>query len=271
MFDFIKKIFQGTKTDAPKSKPEISAEDNIYEDEVEAKYGILLQETEELLHQHWNSIGKMEDDVLSLIVSPNFDGSGPSWPTSRQAYAVIRRKNSILVASNGLSWPEDYNAQSSGFGFEVFFETSSIDPHYIGDEGDVAQLKKSFAFAVILNIAEMSAENPSLLEMIEKYGAISTELPGVSHNSTANQIPTRFITDDDSLGVLIGAPEPDFNTTIPMPCGPVRLVPVTLLTANELDYIRVEGGKGRTAILEGLAGLPYEQRISLDRPDVTPQ
>lgn len=60
----------------------------------------------------------------------------------------------------------------------------------------------------------------------------------------SDQLPKLFFTDDDSTGVLLGAPEPDFPTRLDdMPLSPVRLVPVALITTSELEYVR-DGGQG---------------------------
>ena len=50
------------------------------------------------------SLGAMDADVLAPLVNPAFMG-GPRWPSLRQAWRVIRRADSIIIASDGLSDP----------------------------------------------------------------------------------------------------------------------------------------------------------------------
>lgn len=245
MFGFIKNIFQGSKADD--------------------KHIQLVDKTAAILHEHWNNNGKMDDGIVSLIVQ------GEPWPTVVQSFAFVRRTNSIIIASNGLSWPQSSKAKTSGFGFEVFLETNSIAPEYLSHDGNKNGLQYSFAYSVVGSTADVAAQNPNLADMVEQYGAVSIEYPDFQSAEVANQVPSRFVLDNGNLGILIGAPQPDFSTTLAMPCGPIRLLAITLLTAKELAYIQEHGVNGRLAILENLTALPYEQRISLDRPDVTPQ
>jgi len=50
------------------------------------------------------SLGSMDSDVLTPLINPAFSG-GPRWPSLRQAWRVIRKPDSIIIASDGLSDP----------------------------------------------------------------------------------------------------------------------------------------------------------------------
>jgi hypothetical protein len=50
------------------------------------------------------TLGTADADVLAPLVNPAFMG-GPRWPSLRQAWRVIRRADTILIASDGLSDP----------------------------------------------------------------------------------------------------------------------------------------------------------------------
>lgn len=81
----------------------------------------------------------------------------------------------------------------------------------------------------------------------------------------SNQLPKLFVTDDDSTGVLLGAPEPDFPTRLDdMPLSPVRLVPAILITASELEYVR-DGGR---AAREDLVGRLQAAAVLRDKQSV---
>ena len=54
------------------------------------------------------SLGAMDADVLAPLLNPAFMG-GPRWPSLRQGWRVIRRADTIIIASNGLSDPFEYD------------------------------------------------------------------------------------------------------------------------------------------------------------------
>ena len=53
----------------------------------------------------WSEVGMVERDLLGHLISPGLLG-GPAWPTTRQAYRVVRRSSgAILIATDGMSDP----------------------------------------------------------------------------------------------------------------------------------------------------------------------
>lgn len=66
-------------------------------------------------------LGTLDDDVLMPLVNPAFMG-GPAWPAFRQAWRVVRRPGSTLVASDGLSDPFEDDQTPLGFRVEVCAE-----------------------------------------------------------------------------------------------------------------------------------------------------
>jgi hypothetical protein len=154
---------------------------------------------------YWAAIGKVEKDVLSYLISPSFAG-GPAWPTTRQAYRVIRRRGTILIATDGMSDPfEPPVAEVNGFGMELFIETADIAPELAGATGDITALSRSWAFELLSNAAGSVAEASGILSQLDRYGVLSMEFPGVSKSHAINaQVPARFVTADDCVGILLG-------------------------------------------------------------------
>ncbi|WBV44833.1 suppressor of fused domain protein [Pseudoroseomonas cervicalis] len=216
---------------------------------------------------YWAGIGQVERDVLAPLISPGLMG-GPAWPTLRQAYRVIRRAESLILATDGLSDPFDgVSGGGNGFGMELFLETAEIDPALAGQPGDVSGLGRSWAFEILQNVAASVAGAGGVMPMLQRHGVLSMELPGVSQaHSLPRQLPPGFATADDSLGVLIGGPAPDFAVQIPgMPLSPAQAVPVVLLRAEELEALRQGGAEARRALAEALGGAPQRHRSSLSR------
>lgn len=226
--------------------------------------------------QFWASVGLVEPDLLSHLVSPGLIG-GPAWPTTRQAYRVVRRADgSTLIATDGLSDPFDDGGEEeeasavNGFELELFAESADLPAGTAGAPGDIAPLAGSWLLELVRNVAGTVAQAGGIAGHLDRHGVLSMEIPGVSSSTAISaQLPARYVTADDALGILIGAPAPDFAASIEdMPLSPVRLVPIVLLTAAELGEIRAGDEETRDAIAARLAAMPSGHRSDLGRPSI---
>jgi hypothetical protein len=218
----------------------------------------------------WAEIGIVEPDLLGHLISPGFLGR-PAWPTTRQAYRVIRRdEGSTIIATDGLSDPFPEGGDVNGFECELFIETSDLTPDVAGSVGVIDPLKHSWALELLSHVAGMIVEAGGAKAQFDLYGTLSMELPGVSQSSAIKQVvPARFVSEDDALGILIGGPTPDFADRISdMPLSPVRLLPIVVLTAAELTVIRTGGREARDAMVARLSATPTAHRASLSRASV---
>lgn len=218
------------------------------------------------LDAFWSSVGALESDVIANAISPQFTG-GPRWPTPRQAYRVVRRGETILIATDGLSDPAD--GEPDGFGCELFIETADLAPELRGEPGDVMSPARSWAFEVLRYIAATVADAGGINCQLDRYGVISTEAPGANTvEAMRAQVPPRFFDENGSLGILIGGPPADFAAAVPNPPnGPIRIVPVVLITAAEMERIRHGGAAARDQLVADLAASPTGWRSSLTRPE----
>lgn len=204
---------------------------------------------------YWATIGTVERDVLGHLISPGLMG-GPAWPTTRQAYRVVRRPRTIIIATDGMSDPfDDTVGLGNGFGMELFIETPHIPPELLGTPGDISQLSRSWAFEVVSHVAGTVADAGGIVGQLERHGVLSMELPGVSRSyAIGAQLPPRFVTADDCVGLLLGVPVVDFQTRIEdMPLSTALMVPVTLVSAAELEALRAGGGTARKSHTDALA------------------
>ena len=216
--------------------------------------------------QHWATVGAVEPDVIAFLINPQFRGE-PAWPGTRQAYRVVRRAQSIIIASDGLSDPfYDAAGMGNGFEMELFIETPDIPKEMAGLDGNVAGLGGSWAFIILKHVCAQIAEAGGIKEKLERLDVLSMEFPGVSEEpALMKQLPKEFISDDDCIGILIGAPKPDFPALLSdMPLSPVLLVPIVLLTASELDVVRRDGAAGRTSVVADLSntGIGHVSRLN---------
>lgn len=219
----------------------------------------------------WAQVGVVERDVLGHLISPALLG-GPRWPTTRQAYRIVRREGgTVLLATDGMSDPfDDADRAVNGFECELFLETGDLPPGEIGEPGNIEPLKHSWAFELLTSIAATVADAEGARAAFDTYGVLSIEVPGVSRShAIKDAVPARFVTTDDALGVLVGGPAPDFPDRIDgMPLSPVRLLPVVLLTATELAEIRAGDEETRTAIAARLAETMSGHRCDLVRTSI---
>jgi hypothetical protein len=218
----------------------------------------------------WATVGTVEGDVLAHLISPSLMG-GPAWPTTRQAYRVIRRADgSVVIATDGMSDPFDDGGDTNGFNLELFIESGDLPADLAGTPGDVSPLARSWMLELLQNVAGTVAGAGGIERQLDRYGALSMEVPGVSaSHAIKDQLPEGFVTADDAIGILIGGPAPDFATLIEdMPLSPVRIVPVVLLTAAELGEIRAGDGETRDGVVRRLAATPTGHRSNLGRPSI---
>lgn len=234
-----------------------------------AAHQILLDQTQSAMDRHWASVGQVEDDVIAYMIPPGLQG-GPDWPTVRQAYRVVRRPDTVIISTDGMSDPYMDDDGENGFGMEVFIETADIPAELSGAPGDVASLKHSWAFELLEHAAGLVASNGGFRDRLDSVGSISSECSGVSgSHSVGAQVPARFVTGDDSVGLLLGGPEPDFPSLVTdTPMRSVRLVPLVVLTAAELEFVRAGGPEARRELANRLAARPRGHLSDLKRESV---
>lgn len=266
--NFFKKLFGAAKK--PEAEAALPTPVDPVETPADAANTAARIASEECLDRHWQAVGTVERDVLTYMISPSFTG-GPHWPSTRQAYRVVRRDGAIILATEGLSDPfDDAEGLGNGFEMELFLETADIPNDTRGELGDVDPLRRSWAFELIEHVAKTVANAGGITHQLDNHGVLSLELPGFSlSHQMSEQVPKLFVTDDDAAGVLLGGPEPDFPTRLEdMPLSPVRLVPVVLITASELEYVRSGGRAAREDLVERLKAAGVGHTSSLYRASV---
>ena len=269
--NFFKKLFGSSKApETQHDQPAPQSPELVDLTDAEAANLAVREAGAACLDRHWSAVGTVERDVLAYLISPTFSG-GPYWPSTRQAYRVVRRGDTIILATEGLSDPfDDTEGMGNGFEMELFVETADIPEHAHGAVGEVDPFKGSWAFELVEHVAKTVADAGGITHQLDQYGALSLELPGLSQSHhMSDQLPKHFVTDDDSTGVLLGAPAPDFPTLLEdMPLSPVRLVPVVLITAAELEYVRSGGRAAREDLVSRLQAAGVGHLSSLHRASV---
>ncbi len=207
------------------------------------------------LDRFWAGVGAVEPDVLSYIINPQFQGA-PAWPNMRQAYRVVRRDGSLILASDGLSDPFVGTNMSdcSGFDVEVLVELPGLQ------EMTMDEIRRSWAFALIEMVAQNVADWGGIGTQLARHGVVSSEMP------LKDEFPADWVTEDGMVGVLFGQPVTGWVTALAMPFGPVQMVAVTLLRPAELAFVAAGGAETRQALSARLvdAGVGHLSDIGRD-------
>ena len=204
------------------------------------------------------SLGAIDGDVLAPLVNPSLMG-GPRWPSLRQAWRVIRRPGSIMIASDGLSDPfedDDDIFEPRGYLVEVCVEAplSSVE------DDDIAG---SWLFDLVYQLSQNVADHGSIDLLVERHGSVSMALD--------LQAPPDGLEDENEhVGVLIDATAPTIPAFFDTPYGPVMMLTATVLQPAELAHIgEAEDRAGaRAALARALAASPTGRLSVADRPAV---
>jgi len=212
----------------------------------------LIQATYDARDAFYRSLGKPDDDVLAPVVNPVFMG-GPEWPALREAWRVVRRPDSILIVSDGLSDPfEDDDGQNAGLEIEVVAETCDSIPD---------QVESSWLFDLVYEVSQQCAEHGGIGELIEEHKLLSLELPG-------SDALRPMMTPDNSIGVLLGVESPSIPIHFSHPAGPVRVITAKLLCPAELDFVAENGRTGREELASRFKASGENHLSSLNRQSV---
>lgn len=197
---------------------------------------------------YWKSIGSIDEDVIAHMVSPQFMGM-PAWPTTRQAYKVIRTETTLIIASDGLSDPftdcEEHKIHMNGFGGEVFIETADLV------DASFDEITKSWHYETIEIWARNVAHYGGLNARLEKYGVMSMELP-------IQSAPSDLKNEHGNVGFLVNCKMAQREYEVSdAPLSPIKIISLMAIKPDELKFI-VEGGQdARNSLVNALGKKGY--------------
>ena len=207
------------------------------------------------------SLGAMDADVLAPLLNPAFMG-GPRWPSLRQAWRVIRRADSIIIASDGLSDPfedDDDVFVPRGHLLEVCIEAplSAFD-------GDPVQA--AWLFDVIYQVSQNVADHGSIDLLLQRHGSVSMVLD-VQH------APAGLEDENEQVGVLLAQGTATLPPSFDTPYGEVMLLAATVLQPAELAHIgeAADKAQSRRDLAAALAASPTGHWSVAARQSVIPR
>lgn len=200
----------------------------------------IIEENQSQRDNFWNSIGKVDKDVLSTIINPAFMGK-TTWPNMHELYIVIRTKDINIISTDGLS--DDLK-------LELYTETKEENP----EQGWPRELVRQ----VSLNVSD----SKEFKSMIDKYGIFSTEVYDVP-------VPHSFLTTEGRVGVLIGMESLIVPKKLKLTDNSeILYLSLTLLTLRELNYIIKNGIDGRKLLINKLKEIGNNNLSSITRESV---
>lgn len=207
------------------------------------------------------SLGAIDGDVLAPLVNPAFMG-GPRWPSLRQAWRVIRRSDSILIASDGLSDPfedDDDVFVPRGHLLEVCIEAplSAFDGQPV---------QASWLFDLIYQVSQNVADHGSIDLLLQRHGSVSMVLD-------LQDAPAGLEDGNEQVGVLLAQGAAGIPPSFDTPYGAVLLLTATVLQPAELAHIgeAEDKAQSRRDLLAALAASPTGQLSVASRAAVIPR
>ena len=204
------------------------------------------------------SLGAIDGDVLAPLLNPAFAG-GPRWPSLRQAWRVIRRADTVIIASDGLSDPfedDDDVFVPRGHLLEV-----CIEAPLAAFDGDPVQA--SWLFDVIEQVSQNVAGHGSIDLLLQRHGSVSMVLD-------LQDAPAGLENENEQVGVLLHQAASTMPPSFDTPYGEVLLLTVTVLQPAELAHISEAEDKAqsRRALRAALAASPTAHLSVARRPAV---
>lgn len=216
----------------------------------------LFNKTAEARDNAYALLGAVDPDVIAHAINPSFMG-GPEWPSLRQAFSIVRREESTIVISNGLSDPfdvEDWG--SSGFGLEIMAESK------VPITGEIID---SWLFKLVYAVSQEAACAANMANYISEYGVITREF------NVKDSGLEELAGDNPTVGVIIGIEHPERPKTLDFPGGKVILATVQLLTPEELIYVIEERAEGRDILHRSFKESGHFHFVDLERRSLIPE
>lgn len=195
------------------------------------RLNLATQARHEAIKSRFNS----ELAALTSLMGPMSDG--PEWPAGA-AWLAARHGGNACIFSDGLSDPwVERDKPETGLGVEVFIETP--DAGLVGD-APLTKLADTWLFPLIAEVSHTLAGYAKLCEKLLAGELLSLEF-NIDHIKDGR----------GRVGALLSKPRQD-SAGLTMPGGTVSLIAATLLTVDELKFLRGKGPAGRQELADKL-------------------
>lgn len=237
-----------------------------------------VEQLEKTRREKLSRLGDVCERVLSRMTPFYPTADGPqmrAWPSSALGkQLLVRRKNSVLVITDGISDPFDSelhpDAPDGTFGFEMGLEVPTKHLADASDDGVAGSWITTTLWAATDWVTD---ERFDLKGHLIKFDCVTVAIPpvaGMEHLVGANGFMGGLIgvpyAGDQLCAQVVLASEPH------NPNDAIWLLPLKLLTADEYDWaVGVQDGARAKALAEAFLRDPSRHLSWLERPSILPQ
>jgi len=199
----------------------------------------LVSASTEARRRYWAGLGTVDADVLGQLIASRFIADIPVWPSGREVFLVVRREHTVILATDGLSDPDDGEFRDrNGHGLELFIEAPAAA---------LATPIGSPYLDVLIQVARNVAYSGGVLEPWREHQLLSMELP-------TEEPGARLLNADGRHILLLGIPGFDRVPAIEgMPLSQTKAMAVTIVHPDDFEKVAPEGGQGRVRLATALA------------------
>lgn len=173
--------------------------------------------------------------ALSSLMGPM--GDGPEWP-SGPSWLALNRGGRACIMSDGLSDPwVEKDRPNNGLGLEVYVEVADLA---IPNDTNLDSLSDTWLFPMMAEISHTLATYPKLCDRLRNNETLLMRL-NIEHIKDGRGL----------VGMLLHRP-PFEPFRLATPNGGFQLIVATLLTQQEVAFLKGRGEKGRLQLLEAL-------------------
>jgi len=220
----------------------------------DAELDSLIESSAASRHRYWSRLGTVDTEVLGQLIASPFNAGMPVWPSGREVYLVVRRAHTVLLATDGLSDPNDREFRKrNGHGVELFIEVPATA---------LATPIGSPYLDLLIQMARNVAHSRGTLERWRKLQLLSMELP-------ADMDTARLVNAEGRQVVLLGMPGFDYVRAIDgMPLSETKAMAMTIVHPADFAKIKSQGGQGRARLAEALERSGHGHVSDLERRPV---
>lgn len=185
---------------------------------------------------------------LTSLMGPMSEG--PDWP-SGASWLATRHGSNACVVSDGLSDPWVERTQPDiGLGLEVFVESPDVA---LPEQSALSALADTWLFPMIAEVSHTLAKYPRLCNKLVNGEPLSLQF-NIEHIKDGRGL----------VGAMLHQPR-GMQAQLALNGGTAQLIAATLLTAQELAYLRGKHDQGRRQLLERLYAEGIGYRSLVDR------
>lgn len=191
-----------------------------------------IDESIKLRTEHYNSFGKVFNDVYAPLLGPIFSG-GKEWPGGRPQYRVIKTDKSTVIITDGLSncferKSSDKELQYNGYAIELYFEFQGNIPF--------EDFNNHYSIDLLTRLSQNAVNAGHFNATFLEYGPVSIEFTKGSFNE-------EYQNEDGKYIILMNTTSENIPAKIKLNKEEVILAGCKILPVKHFDKCCMQGSK----------------------------